>query len=377
MMASLFDIIRNAASNPILEAANVLAEAIEGTGAMSPEQLVKTITEGHGPDGLAAEQQEHLAKARVQDQIMDETRQHMTTLESAWTGAGADAAREKLQTATTPVANSSQAMTANAGTISAQIDAFTALKNSLHTDVTDAPPEKGLWDSLTPWDTDTEKAINENNAKAMANRQAFDNYMQTSQSSAPQIKTDYGQVTNLTGGSFEIQQQPPLPPDKPGPDHPGHVGHTSNTNTNSTTTNSNSNQRSGTSNVSSATTQNTRDSVGTTRNTTGGKLGDGIATDPNNFQGDVGKTRTSGYTSPDGVGSTYQPGNYNYNSPERARLAPPGLLDVERWAAWAVAAGEKAKKTPNTSVRNIWSKPTPTASSAATRRPHHPSSASS
>src|SRR5205807_2305449 len=98
---------------------------------MSPEALVKMITGGAGPQGLEGESQDNTAKAQVQNQIEDETRQHMTTMESAWTGAGADAARDKLQAATAPVAASSQAMSANATTINGQVEAFSTLKNSL------------------------------------------------------------------------------------------------------------------------------------------------------------------------------------------------------------------------------------------------------
>lgn len=190
---------------------------VSGQATMSPEALVKMITTGPGSQGLEPERQDNTDKAQVQNQIEDETRQHMTTLESAWTGGGADAARDKLQQATSPVAASSQAMTTNAGTISGQMEVFTTLKNSLHTDVSDSPPQKGAWDTVTPWDTDTEDAINANNAKVQENLDAYNSYTQSSQSYAPQLQTDYGQVTDISGNTFQIEQ--PTPPTKKGPDH--------------------------------------------------------------------------------------------------------------------------------------------------------------
>ncbi|HVW40281.1 MAG TPA: hypothetical protein VHC18_02930 [Amycolatopsis sp.] len=283
------------------------SQTIAGQATMSPEALVKMITQGAGPQGLEGEQQDNTAKAQVQNQIETDTRRHMTTMESAWTGAGADAARDKLQAATTPVAASSQAMTTNANTITGQIESFSTLKNSLHTDVTDNPPQKGLWDSITPWDTDAEDAINANNAKVQENLQAYNTYAQTAQANAPQLKTDYGQVTDLSGGNFEIQQQPALPPDKPGqgPNDPT-----------STVGGTNHNQRSGSANVPTQTGR-TTGQLGIPGHTTGVPVGQGIGQDGDNGNisgslGDDGTTSTSGYTTPGS--SSYRPGGLGSSS---------------------------------------------------------------
>ncbi|NKQ58148.1 hypothetical protein HFP15_35345 [Amycolatopsis sp. K13G38] len=279
-------------------------ETIAGQATMSPEALVKMITSGAGPEGLEGERQENSAKAQTQNQIETDTRRHMTTLESAWTGGGADAAREKLQAATVPVANSSQAMVTNAGVITSQIDSFTNLKNSLHSDVTDNPPQKSFWDTVTPWDTDTENAINANNAKVQENLQAYNTYAQSSQANAPQLKTDYGQVTNLGGGNFEIQQ-PNLPPDKPGPG-PGNPNGTENiTGTN--------NQR--TSSVGTTGTNVPKQSTGQTGRTDSPVGSTGI---PTYYPGDTGRTsgslddttHSAGYTTPGTTGSSYTPSTF-------------------------------------------------------------------
>ncbi|HJQ48210.1 MAG TPA: hypothetical protein VJ870_18095 [Amycolatopsis sp.] len=294
------------------------SQAIAGQATMSPEALVKMITQGAGPDGLVGEQQKNTSKAQVQDQIETATRQHMTTIESAWTGSGADAARDKLQAATVPVSASSQAMNANANTISGQIGAFGTLKNSLHTDVTDNPPQKGFWDDVTPWDTSTEDAINANNAKVQQNLQAYNAYTQASQANTPQIKTDYGQVTDLGGGDFQIQQ-PGTPPDKPGqgPNDPGtNIGGTG------------GGKRVGSTSVPS---QPGRASIGNTpidADRTGIGLPPGSSTgkDGGNISGSLDDTtRTSGYTTPGssnyvptGFGSGYNPagsgGSSDYSS---------------------------------------------------------------
>ena len=279
-------------------------QTVAGQATMSPEALVKMITSGAGPQGLDGERQDNTAKAQVQNQIEDDTRRHMTALESAWTGAGADAARDKLQAATTPVAASSQAMTANAETINGQIESFSTLKNSLHTDVTDSPPQKGTWDTITPWDTDTEDAINANNAKVQENLQAYNTYAQSSQKYAPQLKTDYGQVTDLSGSNFQLQQ-PTLPRDKPGPgpgpgpDDP-----------NSTIGGTDKTRRSGTTSIPRQSTTSPTGRTGTTtRNSTTGQTG--------NISGSLDDTtRAAGYTRPGTPGSNYRPGGYggNYNA---------------------------------------------------------------
>lgn len=265
---------------------------VSGQATMSPEALVKMITTGPGGQGLQPEQQENTAKAQVQNQIEDETRQHMTTLESAWTGGGADAARDKLQQATSPVAASSQAMTTNASTISGQMEVFTTLKNSLHTDVTDSPPQKGTWDTLTPWDTDTEDAINANNAKVQENLDAYNNYTQSSQSYAPQLQTDYGQVTDISGNTFQIEQ-PATPPTKTGPDR------TENTvgGSDRSTGDSNSSSSLTAANIPRQSTDSS--SLTPTGSTTSGSL-TGSLDDT---------TRAAGYTTPGTNSSSYNPTN--------------------------------------------------------------------
>jgi hypothetical protein len=276
---------------------------VSGQATMSPEALVKMITTGPGAQGLDPERQENTDKAQVQNQIGDETRQHMTTLESAWTGGGADAAHEKLQQATSPVAASSEAMTTNASTISGQMEVFTTLKNSLHTDVTDNPPQKSTWDNLTPWDTDTEDAINANNAKVQQNLDAYNSYTQASQSYAPQLKTDYGQVTDLSGNTFQIQQ--PATPSKSGSDGTQNtVGGSAYSNGSSAYSNSGASAAS----IPRKSTSSSGLSSTTGTNTTSGSLSGSLDD----------TTIAAGYTSPGSGGSSYSPtgsgGTSDYSS---------------------------------------------------------------
>ena len=292
------------------------SQTIAGQATMSPEALVKMITQGAGPQGLEGEQQDNTAKAQVQNQIETDTRRHMTTMESAWTGAGADAARDKLQAATQPVAASSQAMTTNANTISGQVNSFTTLKNSLHTDVTDSPPQKSMWDTLTPWDTSTEDAINANNAKVQENLQAYHTYAQNAQASAPQLKTDYGQVTDLSGGSFQLQPQPPLPPDKPGqgPGDPSSViGGTNNRRSSSTTVPSTTSTSRGRNDTAIGQDMNSHNMLQNIKPVSS-NIKPVSTKDNGNISGSLDDTTdTAGYTSPGG--SSYRPSTFgsSYN----------------------------------------------------------------
>jgi len=314
MIENAVDSVGDAVSGAVNGAAGALrnllggTETIAGTATMSPEALVKTITEGPGPEGLEGERQENETKAKTQDEIEAATRQHMTRLESAWTGAGADAARDKLQAATVPVSNSSQAMVTNANVINGQIESFTTLKNSLHTDVTDNPPQKSFWDSATPWDTDTEDAINANNAKVQENLQAYNTYAQTSQANTPQLKTDYGQVTQL-GGDFQVEQQT-VPPGKTGKENPETSIGTTNINnprTSSTSTNPNSTSTTNrTTSVPRQTSISALDPNNLNTGRTGTSSGDTTGSRTGTGSGDIDDTtRTSGYTTPGG--STYRP----------------------------------------------------------------------
>jgi hypothetical protein len=206
--------VGKAVVNTVSDAVDSIADTIFGSDTeavkhgMAPGDLVKTIQGGPGLDDLQWAQQTGVAQSGEQQQIEQQSRQMATDLESAWTGNAADAAREQIMPLVTTAASASDTLHGNANIVQDQIHQFTALKSALHTDVTNNAPEKSTWDSVTPWDTDTEDLINARNQKVQENLDRYNTYAQQSTTNAPAMKIDYGQLDNSLNGDFSIKNQP-------------------------------------------------------------------------------------------------------------------------------------------------------------------------
>jgi uncharacterized protein YukE len=183
-----------------------------------PGDLVKQVMEGQGTASLEKAAQVGSEQSAQQRMIEEDSRRMMTSLESAWTGKSSEAARANMQPLVTTAASASEALRSNSSTVQAQIHQFSTLKHSLHDDVTNEGPEKSLWDKGTPWDTDTEDAINQRNQKVQENKARYDAYSHQTGANIPAMKTNYGFLDENDGGKFEVEK--PLPPKPPKPVEP-------------------------------------------------------------------------------------------------------------------------------------------------------------
>ncbi|MFD8497645.1 hypothetical protein [Amycolatopsis sp. NPDC059657] len=188
-----------------------------------PGDLVKQIQEGKGTATLQRARDIGQAQSGQQDQIETDSRQMMSALESAWTGKSSDAARVYVEPLATTAASASESLRNNSNIVQDQIHQFDSLKNTLHKDVTNEAPERGFWDKATPWDTDTEDAIEERNRKVQENLQRYNTYAAQTDANKPAMTTDYGQLTDDQGGDFKLEkEEPPTPPrKKTPPENPG------------------------------------------------------------------------------------------------------------------------------------------------------------
>ncbi|EWC58485.1 hypothetical protein UO65_6377 [Actinokineospora spheciospongiae] len=73
-----------------------------------------------------------------------------------------------------------------------------------------SPPDTGIWDDMTPWDTDTEDQLNEYNQKSQKNIDVYRAYDANSQANAQDLPTDYSTLTD-PGGEITVNK-----PDEPG-----------------------------------------------------------------------------------------------------------------------------------------------------------------
>lgn len=211
------------AGGPLGAVAGAYVGARTGTGAnnpetagLSPAQLVQAVMSGPGTQSLQDVHKAGVDQSTYQRQLEEGTRELTSGLESAWTGGGADAARERLQPLTASATSASSTLDLNSRLSQTQIDQFHQMKNSLHPEVKDQPPTRSAWDAATPWDTDTEDKINQYNQKAQENVERYNAYSQQSSANTASRTIDYGQLGAYDGGDFEVKD-PKEPTEKPPP----------------------------------------------------------------------------------------------------------------------------------------------------------------
>lgn len=138
-------------------------------------------------------------------------------LDSSWSGAGADAARERVHKLYTVADSADRSMARNQQLV------LTAASGFEHTRATLKPmpprPDKSFGDVISPWDTDTEKAINDYNKKAEFNLATYKSYESQLKQAQSGLQRDYGQLGFYDGADIAL-----VPPRKKGgtppPGHP-------------------------------------------------------------------------------------------------------------------------------------------------------------
>ncbi|AXB45558.1 PPE domain-containing protein [Amycolatopsis albispora] len=188
---------------------------LEEDGAfIPPGDLVQMIRDGAGPASLQEARQLGLNQHDEQRELEDGARRLVAKLESAWNGAASDAARANIQPLATVAETAAKTLKVNSEIVQNQVHSFEALKANLH-QVSNDPPEKGFWDSATPWDTDTEDQINQRNQQVSENSEKYSVYVQTSDENKASMVADYGHVPGYSGNDFEVE---PRKPGDPGDD---------------------------------------------------------------------------------------------------------------------------------------------------------------
>ncbi|CAM3046337.1 hypothetical protein SAXI111661_15985 [Saccharomonospora xinjiangensis] len=165
------------------------------SGGVAIPELVRRVLAGSSAEwhGGAA----HAGDLSMQHaQVSDRGRRALTRLESAWTGSGADAARDHIMPAVEATYQASSTYESNARTLTDTAGAFDRLKSEV-VPMPDQPPTRGLWDSITPWDTDTEDEINQYRELEQQNRRVYEAYEQYTRSASGQMINDYGQLDDF------------------------------------------------------------------------------------------------------------------------------------------------------------------------------------
>ncbi|MGY6653371.1 WXG100 family type VII secretion target [Amycolatopsis sp. TRM77291] len=180
-----------------------------------PEFVEKVRAGNSSPWHEAARQAGQAAKSQGEHAAV--LREIIGGLESSWSGTGADAARERIHKLYTVADSADRSMARN------QQSVLTAASGFEHTKATLKPmpprPDKSFGDVISPWDTDTEKAIADYNEKAKFNLTVYKGYENQIRQTQSGLQGDYGQLGFYDGADIAL-----TPPVKrgpaPAPDHP-------------------------------------------------------------------------------------------------------------------------------------------------------------
>ncbi|WAL64229.1 hypothetical protein ORV05_25070 [Amycolatopsis cynarae] len=187
--------------------ASVLKE-IPDAQAMTIAEIVKKIQSGAGSSDLHDAAQVVQGQTGAQTRISDGSHDLVQRLESAWSGQGADAAREFIRPLALSADDASRTLSSNGQHIQTQADTFDQIRNSLQP-LADPPPEKNWYDNFVPWTTDAEKAVDQYHQQVQQNRQLYDQYHQSSSVVSQSVQIDYGQLPDAQDAQvsdFQLEQ---------------------------------------------------------------------------------------------------------------------------------------------------------------------------
>ncbi|QFU94714.1 hypothetical protein [Amycolatopsis sp. YIM 10] len=142
-------------------------------------QIWQQITTGEGPQSLADGQ---AAAGRLKGNY--ETRistidQLTAEMDAAWTGTAGEAAKSGGHPLKVWMQDSKDKLNDSDKYLGEQYNAFTTVHSKVQ-EVPKEPPESGFLNDIKPWETDTDRAIEEYNTKGQANVDAFNAYFKSS-----------------------------------------------------------------------------------------------------------------------------------------------------------------------------------------------------
>ncbi|WP_298178749.1 hypothetical protein [Saccharomonospora sp.] len=179
-----------------------LNDVLASRGMVPLHELVRRIHEGDASKWHEAATKADSVVQAHQD-ASERSRKMLQVLESSWTGEGADAAANKIRMGAKAAEISADVYAANARQYTDSAYAFDNIKQQLPS-IAESPPERGFVDVLTPWDTDTEKQINQHKADVERARQIYEGYEQAMQSAQQSVVKDFGPLDSLDTFDSEL-----------------------------------------------------------------------------------------------------------------------------------------------------------------------------
>ncbi|MFC5289136.1 hypothetical protein ACFPM7_18965 [Actinokineospora guangxiensis] len=189
-----------------------------GEQAMPIPDVIQAVREGSSEGWHIAASASNVLAAGHVDAVGQAT-QLLEDVGAGWQGDAAALALRRIMRMIKVSEQASESYEENAKNLTGVAGEFDALKRSVE-DMPPHPPDKSLWDIVTPWQTDTEAAISEYNAKATENLEKYNSYASSVESATQRLKLHYGHVEQFDADS------PPPPPERDDRGYSPDPGHT-------------------------------------------------------------------------------------------------------------------------------------------------------
>ncbi|OZM72847.1 hypothetical protein CFN78_13955 [Amycolatopsis antarctica] len=147
----------------------------QGERSIDAYQIYRQITDGDGEGSLVDGQYSAGTlrdRADERNRLIEEINRDM---ESAWQGGGGEAAMSGAKPLQIWTEDSGMNLGESTRYLDGQVSAFGDVRNRVQ-EIPEKPPESGFWNDVAPWETDTDRSIDDYNAKGESNVQAFNAY---------------------------------------------------------------------------------------------------------------------------------------------------------------------------------------------------------
>ncbi|MGQ0838638.1 hypothetical protein [Actinokineospora sp.] len=188
---------------------------------MSAKDIYDRVHSGPGTSSLAGAHDVALTLAANHKALAVRVEALRQRMEAAWVGDASAAAHQAAGPLVTAFDRSGAELDRAQNVLFNQSDSFDTVKRAV-VPVAEAPPVTGFMDVVTPWDTDTEDAVNQYNSAAEHNFRVYTAYAGDSNANAVGMPREYGEVPPAFG---EVAIKVPEPSDgdggRGGPSQPG------------------------------------------------------------------------------------------------------------------------------------------------------------
>ncbi|TCP46788.1 hypothetical protein EV191_11364 [Tamaricihabitans halophyticus] len=175
-----------------------MAEEIRGEATVSASALYQMMHSGPGVESLVAAGDSATRQSEAQARINRLAKEAADLIRAGWQGDAADNAQQAAHPLELGAMESSEALMKAQKAHQTQGESFLASRDRMEP-VPDSPPETGVWDSMTPWDTDTEKAVSEYNEKSRRNGEIYQAYDTDSGSNVRSMPQQYPKFPEFNG----------------------------------------------------------------------------------------------------------------------------------------------------------------------------------